>query len=440
MEWECGLSLANTKGDNSSSSSSSSSLSQRGGSSSTSTITRGRKSANAGAPGESMLVHLFHTSTTVPLVGRSWQRGQHASFDVLDSGHTLLVNEEKEEMKGSGDENKELASSSTSEGMASSEGGMTSSSSSSTSVKVAHSTWPSGFAVSQMLDVPLPKVDDDYFVSSSENASSTSPVSTTTAAAARSGGASATEKGSTESGLESSGAKWDPKSMWCLATNSVDGLGQGDDNDDDSVVVEGTEMEVGILSATGLAKVRKNLIFFFALRTRSLSFRIYVICFIVFNVPSFLAECIQFKADTFGKSDPRCEVYWSSQLVHTTATMHKTLDPIWRLEKVKLRVSNDGQSAVIAEKELAAAGAPGSAAAAAATSETSGQKEGINDALLTVVEKGASDNSSSSSSDLQKKSVWEQGLVVEMYDMDMGRRGSFLGRVALATQEVRCCC
>ena len=244
VEWECGLSLANTKGDGSSSSSPS--LSQRG-----------------RAPGESMLVHLFHSSATVPLVGRYWQRGQHASFDVLDSGHTLLVAEEKgdesnDDEKDKADEEISPPSFSfereaknglgletvASEQRAMSEPMMPSSLSlsSTTSVKLAHSTWPAGFAVSQMLDVPLPKVED----------------SVATAVAASSSDAASVGGSSTELDLESKSAKWDPASMWCLATNGSDGSsGQSDGDDDDSasVAAEGTELDVSILSATGLAKV-----------------------------------------------------------------------------------------------------------------------------------------------------------------------------------------
>ena len=112
--------------------------------------------------------------------------------------------------------------------------------------------------------------------------------------------------------------------------------------------------------------------------------------------------------------------------------MHKTLDPIWRLEKVKVRVSNDGQSAVFAEKEKANAvtdAADTASIAADASLEVSEHKGGTNDTSSTTVV-------DTSNSAVNNQSVWEQGLVVEVYDMDMGRRGSFLGRVALSTEEV----
>jgi hypothetical protein len=116
--------------------------------------------------------------------------------------------------------------------------------------------------------------------------------------------------------------------------------------------------------------------------------------------------------------------------------MHKTLDPIWRLEKVKVRVSNDGQSAVFAEKEKANAvtdagnaAADTASIAADASLEVSEHKGGTNDTSSTTVV-------DTSNSAVNNQSVWEQGLVVEVYDMDMGRRGSFLGRVALSTDEV----
>jgi len=125
--------------------------------------------------------------------------------------------------------------------------------------------------------------------------------------------------------------------------------------------------------------------------------------------------------------------------VHTTATMRKTLDPSWRLEKVKVRVSNDGQSAVFAEKEQAIAftGSGNAAADAAnnaadATLEVSKHKGGTNVTSPTTVV----GSSATATSAVNNLSVWEQGLVVEVYDMDMGRRGSFLGRVALSTEEV----
>jgi hypothetical protein len=105
--------------------------------------------------------------------------------------------------------------------------------------------------------------------------------------------------------------------------------------------------------------------------------------------------CFFKKADTFGKSDPRCQVFWGGQLVHTTPAQPQTLDPVWRHERVNLRISDDGRSSA------AEASGPG------------GDGGG-----------------------LASGSVWAQGLVVEVHDMDLGSQGSFLGRAALSTEEV----
>jgi hypothetical protein len=111
--------------------------------------------------------------------------------------------------------------------------------------------------------------------------------------------------------------------------------------------------------------------------------------------------CFFKKADTFGKSDPRCQVFWGGQLVHTTPAQPQTLDPVWRHERVNIRVSDDGRSAVPASAAEASGPGPGGGGGGLASG-----------------------------------SVWAQGLVVEVHDMDFGSRGSFLGRAALSTEEV----